>query len=1362
MAELSSQAVRDRSITLAHELIGLRPGQTIESGAAVDTLAEVIRTIFENPPSGLTDKQKAALHIAFGTGSAVDLGPIRDEIMAEAQARSLAIMGEAQARSDADTALGGRIDTETANRESADTTLGGRIDTEAQTRAAADVALGGMVDDEIAARQAADMTLSDDIDAKHDGVRAIAIPSPSFIDKNDLPEHVVANIRLERNTYATGTQLAVTLAGVRQVIPQNISTATELIANVPVTTALRTALEALAVGTTTTLIIEILNSSNVAILQLDLEMQVVAGEDTHARTQAASAQSWNEMVAEPTQDLRIYSAETLAEVIDGRGELDGDYFALLREIPELDSRLGLTSGSVDMVSIAIQKADDSLVEVHREAWTVLQDRRTIEFNISGAEEAGGGAPHRLPSPAGGFRNAYRFVARFFDGSTLRGTTEAATLWLEDETKYAPPLPALSEAVSANASAIAALADAAVGTVPDRSITPIKVLSDTEERQRAWRELFAAAHISAGTSLPAINTTNETDVRIIIQDVSSGISFVDLSDPGTTITSAVAGDVIMVLNLREKQWVRVGNLIRSSGSGGSGTDQTARDNAAEALSAAMSNADRLAIVEPLLRDMSREIDGPELWANALAADAQFAYTWNLTSAVAMKLGTANPSDPFDPARDIVAANFRTSGGNVLWTDARTIPADSIILVRVKKGLSPVQFRTELGGFEHILEGYTYRGTDANWDYYFGGSTAGAERQVAVQRRNQPFHTAFHGELAGRSLAQLEAEATARTDADEALADRISEIDRGFSVDPPYFVRDASASAAREFILDTHSDAVPDGATHVGAVMSGTNATSRVAIQNDHSFVFSWSATNVQNLSRRTEKTLVVELHYYDAASGGNLLGSARELLRIVDSAPAGAADVAASLATETADRIAGDTALGGRIDAEATTRNAADAALGTRIGNEESARATADTALGGRIDTEATNRESADTALGGRIDTEAAARSAEDTALGTRIDNVRQLPAYPAPGSRNGKGPIWNGDTLEWAEATGGAETSTVEDVLQTPVRQSSTAGVTSLQLPMDFGDYEYLEFGIFNDDTFDGTAFITVPVAWLVAQADSPQARVTWESEEDGNSQGLSWTPSTRTFARVAESTALSRIVYARLYTPGKGVKGEKGNPGPEGPRVAGTPPREITGVAGVYTLLPDENEIHVEVEQASDDASHANKGDRTFPMRVLRADLSSTPKHYATQGRNPTTQRGDTNNGFIGFIASISGNDVTISQGPAGAGRYVGTINKVYGIVSGAKGEKGDSGEDTTARNAAATAQSTANTARTEAAAAQTAANNARSVADSKQTATQVSAAISTGNAASVDGFSFRSITQAAYDALSSKDAATVYMITG
>ena len=105
---------------------------------------------------------------------------IADETKARTDADTalgVRIDGEAKARADADTALGVRIDGEAKARADADTALGGRIDAEAKARAdadtaemnarvAADDALGGRIDAEEMARMGADDALGGRIDAE--------------------------------------------------------------------------------------------------------------------------------------------------------------------------------------------------------------------------------------------------------------------------------------------------------------------------------------------------------------------------------------------------------------------------------------------------------------------------------------------------------------------------------------------------------------------------------------------------------------------------------------------------------------------------------------------------------------------------------------------------------------------------------------------------------------------------------------------------------------------------------------------------------------------------------------------------------------------------------------------------------------------------------------------------------------------------------------------------------------------------------------------------------------------------------------------------------------------------------------------
>jgi len=87
-----------------------------------------------------------------------------------------------------------------------------------------------------------------------------------------------------------------------------------------------------------------------------------------------------------------------------------------------------------------------------------------------------------------------------------------------------------------------------------------------------------------------------------------------------------------------------------------------------------------------------------------------------------------------------------------------------------------------------------------------------------------------------------------------------------------------------------------------------------------------------------------------------------------------------LITEKSLRIAGDSALSGRVatlEADPTTQ--------TALTSESTQRATADTTLQNNIDTEATTRENADDALTTAVANEAATRASEDAALDGRLD-----------------------------------------------------------------------------------------------------------------------------------------------------------------------------------------------------------------------------------------------------------------------------------------------------------------------------------------------------------------------------------------
>ena len=101
-----------------------------------------------------------------------DLGTEREERKAADKALQDALDAEETARTEADAALGVRIDTEIAERKSADKTLQDNITAEATTRAEADTALGARIDKEVTDRESADTALGTRIDNEEDAREA--------------------------------------------------------------------------------------------------------------------------------------------------------------------------------------------------------------------------------------------------------------------------------------------------------------------------------------------------------------------------------------------------------------------------------------------------------------------------------------------------------------------------------------------------------------------------------------------------------------------------------------------------------------------------------------------------------------------------------------------------------------------------------------------------------------------------------------------------------------------------------------------------------------------------------------------------------------------------------------------------------------------------------------------------------------------------------------------------------------------------------------------------------------------------------------------------------------------------------------
>ncbi|MCY4431972.1 MAG: hypothetical protein OXC11_16495, partial [Rhodospirillales bacterium] len=333
----------------------------------------------------------------------------------------------------------------------------------------------------------------------------------------------------------------------------------------------------------------------------------------------------------------------------------------------------------------------------------------------------------------------------------------------------------------------------------------------------------------------------------------------------------AGDVIMTIMFREKQWVRVGNIITGRG------DATARA-AIEALML------RVAANEQLASDIDRIVDGVS-WANAPAAEAQFAAIL-ATSALGRKI-TRVDTTAIDPGADIPAA---TAWNTVL----NPVPDDSAILIRVKTGLASIQFRMNNNGSVQPLFSFRSRVSDADWDYYDGGIVSGGAS--AIEKRAEAFHTAFHGELSGRALEQVGAlsnrRRTIRTV--DATTD-IVEADRGNIV----AITDDLTSDAKRFDLPAIADV--GAGFEVTLVNAGEGRARQFLTSDDADRItdFDGSPGNTLDIRPKDAWTLIAT----DMLASDNP-GETKKVWCIVAAAE-DATDVRTGLATQTA-RI--DTAL----------------------------------------------------------------------------------------------------------------------------------------------------------------------------------------------------------------------------------------------------------------------------------------------------------------------------------------------------------------------------------------------------------------------------------------------------------------------
>ena len=152
------------------------------------------------------------------------------------------------------------------------------------------------------------------------------------------------------------------------------------------------------------------------------------GDYGWVETAATGTQTYDEMVAEPTVDARIFTADTRATAIAARGDLDGNYFLVLNVLENLTLTTSLNRlVDAQNIQISVVGAIGGRTVVHTEPWTRVQGIRIIEFNISAAEETG--ALSRLQTVDR--RSFFHFAINWLDSSSnpLTELVYRPTLWI---------------------------------------------------------------------------------------------------------------------------------------------------------------------------------------------------------------------------------------------------------------------------------------------------------------------------------------------------------------------------------------------------------------------------------------------------------------------------------------------------------------------------------------------------------------------------------------------------------------------------------------------------------------------------------------------------------------------------------------------------------------------------------------------------------------------------------------------------------------------------------------------------------------------------------------------------------------------
>ena len=399
-----------------------------------------------------------------------------------------------------------------------------------------------------------------------------------------------------------------------------------------------------------------------------------------------------------------------------------------------------------------------------------------------------------------------------------------------------------------------IATGAATTIADNSIAPIKAQAGTAAQQKAWRDRLDASKIDIGNTLPLSTAANIGDVHIFARPVASGLSWRDISAPSTVITSAQAGDVAAYFSTG---WTRVGNIV--------GTGQNLLlDNPASPIAASASNANNVLYrAGNFYRNEPVHVADPTATYRAFAtSDLPNTYVWG--GAVNVN-PTASTTTENTVIYSIPAGRWErkiTTGGIAVWIgydqpNWRGVVDDESAADRTVQAVGDVIL---FGGTMRYVTAYTARTPDRwQWTRIRDKDLLARVIALADSKQDRLTTTQRIGLLQFDVIPGTVIGYTTTGQATDWLTDWRIWVSGGDSVGDVWMTMSLEG-------LPTNAAPAPTtpGADLKRHKLSATNI-----------YNFTSSNENRNNLvstrtSRRQGRDIEVDLRFYDAVSGGNLI------------------------------------------------------------------------------------------------------------------------------------------------------------------------------------------------------------------------------------------------------------------------------------------------------------------------------------------------------------------------------------------------------------------------------------------------------------------------------------------------------------